>query len=91
MTTVTLVTPAALRQDAITLANGTATFLGAKTTDPNGAPPATHYLSSGLVGEFGIPQSVVDAFLADARFVVSFKSWQDTCLDMGLFNIVEEL
>lgn len=80
----TLVTPAAHQADAIALAEDAAGFLAGKTTDPNGAPPATHFLASGQM-----PEAIVQKFRDDARFTVSDQSWRTVCASMGLFGIVE--
>jgi hypothetical protein len=79
----TIVTPAAYQQDAIDLAQGQAAFQAGRTTDPNGAPPATHYLASGFLAE-----EIRDAFANDPRFVVSDQPWRAVCQSMGLFAIV---
>lgn len=80
----TIVVPASMQAEAIAMAEGHAGFLAGKTTDPNGAPPATHYLASGQM-----PEEIVQKFRDDARFTVSDQSWRTVCASMGLFGIVE--
>jgi hypothetical protein len=80
----TIVAPDQYKVDALILAQGSMDFSGGKTTNPNGSPPATHWLSSGY-----IPEAVKTAFLNDARFTVSDLNWRSVCTSMGLFAIVQ--
>jgi hypothetical protein len=78
----TIVAPAEHQQAAIALSEGTCGFSAAFTTDPQGAPPATHFISSGY-----IPQEIVTAFQADARFTVSADRWTVVAASMGLTRV----
>lgn len=85
----TLIVPAidvqAARDTCAMVPGGAGMFSVQLTTDVNGAPPATHYASSGL-----IPEEIPPLMWPSAADVTE-EDWQTACARLGLRQVVEEI
>lgn len=59
-------------------------FSGQFTTDPAGAPPATHLMSSGKC-----EQAAIDSLATDSRVTMQDLPWRDMATQLGLTRVVD--
>jgi hypothetical protein len=85
----TIIVPAvdvqAARDACALVEGGQGMFSVQLTTDVNGAPPATHYASSGAVPEDILP------LMWPSSADVSDEPWQEACARVGVRMVVEEV
>jgi hypothetical protein len=86
---VTIIVPAAdveaARLSCSEIPGGTGMLTAQLTTDVNGAPPATHYASSGTMDD------QIAARMWPSSADVSTEEWQTACARLGLRQVVEEV
>ena len=58
-------------------------FLSEWTSDPDGAPPPTHFLASGF-----IPEEAAAAMAADTRFLLSEEKWPIAVAQWNITRVV---